>query len=273
MSSPFPDPSAQARRRIRQALDALADGPSPTGLAERAVRAAQRRRRARAAAAGLATAVIVGAAAFVYSGEPAPTVVTPGLTDSVTASPTAMPSPQPCVSYTTSSEERLDPASWPDFVSTVVDRLLAGGTTTLNRSDLHMSSGFAWCGRMSERSPLQAARAVVGLGDQDRAGQLVIEIYVDVPIELDSCTEVAGQVPAPIEIMFCDEPTATTPLVFGQTPINPNSQPDEEIAVIAIYSDEKVVTIELNPGFGGFAFTTEQLRDAVMDPALYALIP
>jgi hypothetical protein len=268
MSSPFPDPSAQARRRIRRALDALADGPSPTGLADRALQVARRRSRARTVgAAGLATAAIVGAAAFVYSGEPAPPVVTPGPTSSGSASP------RPCVSYTTSSEERLDPAGWPDFVSTVADRLLAGGATTLTRSDFRMSSGYGWCDRTTERSPLQAARAVIGLGDQDRAGQMVIEIYAALPVELTSCTDVEEQVPAPIEIMFCDDPTATTPLVFGQTPVNPNRQPYDEIAVVAIYPDEKVVTIELNPGSCGFAFTAQQLRDAVTDAALYAIIP
>ncbi len=267
MSSPSFEPPAAASRRIQQALHALADAPIPLDVADRALAAARRRRRVRTGGSGLAVVAVLGAVFFVYSGQPAPPVVTPG----PTASANSAASPRPCVSYTSSSDGSVDPAGWPDFVSIVVDRL--SRAATMDRSDFHMSSGYGWCVSTYERSPLQAARAVIGLGDRDAAGLLALEIYRSMPIELASCVDVFDQVPEQIDILFCDDPVGTTPLVFGQTPVNPNRQPGDEIAVVAIYPDEKVVSLELSPGAAGFAFTVEDLRDVVTDPGLYALIP
>jgi hypothetical protein len=260
---------------LKRALHELAEAPGPDSLANAALAGAERARRKQVALGGLAAvaAAAMIAAPFLLrpSAQPslqpaAPRVELPAnATDECVQAPSVSP-----------TVKRVAPENWPDFVQIVMAKLPP-------RADYEMQSGYALCkpevGGEKQLGntpfPLKAAYAVINLGPMREHGHLTVNLAQfsldDVPqncaavqAELNVPNEVNPTGPKP-ELLFCDEATATTPLVFA-------SRSYSTTYVNAVFGDFRV-WIESIPfaGDGQPEIGPEALRAVVTDPALPAL--
>jgi hypothetical protein len=117
---------------------------------------------------------------------------------------------------------------------------------------------------------LTPKHAVINLGLSREHGHLTVNLYIhgtDVPAD---CAALANRrLPEWINerVLFCTDRTATTPMVTGLSI-------DEQATVSASYADGRLITMESIPNPGQpLAVTAAQLRDAVTDKAVYAVIP
>lgn len=252
--------------RLRSALDELAAGPLPADLADRALARAERNRRLRYAA-------VTGAAALVVAGS-VPLAVSLGGTHPGGGSPLAAPAdstsasprsraiqPVSCVQSPplSATVKEVAPADWPDFVRTVVAALPT-------RSDYVMQSGWSWC----DYGGSPNAYAVINLGRAREHGHLTVNLYIHGTGVPADCAALANRrIPASVDehVLFCTDRTATTPMVSGLSI-------DGQATVSASYADGRLISMESIPNPGQpLAVTAEQLRDAVTDKAVYAVIP
>jgi hypothetical protein len=179
------------------------------------------------------------------------------------------------------TEKRVAQENWPDFVQIVIAKLPP-------RSDYIMQSGYALCkpepsgelGGGAVRVPPQGADehkiayAVINLGGLREHGHLTVNLAQTDPGEApQTCAavqqqldahEVSPEAPKP-ELLFCEEATATAPLVFATRMLS-------IITATAAYDDfrvwmESIATdLDQQPEIG-----PEALRAVVTDPALAAL--
>lgn len=231
--------------QLRDVLRHLADIGQPEALADRALVQATRLRRRNTALAGGAVVALAAAVAMPFA-----------LTGGGRGAPSAaIPSEaQACRIFTNDGESTggVPRAEWPEFVLIAVADLPPRGDYTLQ-------SGFGICPELfnlpdsSGRRSIVAS-AIVNLGPNRENGALTIDLFAH--REVTSCAAL------PQAPRFCDEATASTPLVYG-------SGDETSPRVTAVYPDGRMAVIESLHG----PFSFDDLKFVVTDRALADLIP
>ena len=236
----------QLESNLRRGLDQIGIQPGPPDLTDQALAGARRVRRRRLLLAAAAAVALAGVSIPLLPhgrGGPAPTPV--GVTP---ATPSA---PAPCQSITLDATPLGGVAleSWPEFVRVVIPSLPP-------RSDYTLQYASITCTGVAPKSP--NAYAVINLGASRENGYLTIRLYFDSVEAPNTCAEV----PTPAEdLLFCDEATATGPMVIG-VDLGSNF-----LIVTAVYHDHRMVSIEVHtPAIG-----IDVMRTVVNDPDLARL--
>jgi hypothetical protein len=254
-------------QRIRAALDELAEGPAPSGLADRALAGAARNRRLRHGLAIGATAMAITLAvpAVAHWGR------SPAVQDNSAASQTGAPlftagsvaSGDRCVQLPGGHPlvKEVAPEEWPDFVQVTVAALPS-------RSDYVMQSGYSWCAYQDGGAD---AYAVVNLGHKREHGHVTVNMYIRPEGTPVDCAGVDRLASSPLHgsynVLFCNEKTAATRLVYGL-------QLPSSVIVGSVYADGKTVVMESNvDGQRPLAISADQLRQAVLETQLHDVIP
>jgi len=234
---------------LRQDLRELADAPGPPSLADQALADARKVRRWRAALAGASAMTLTALIAI-------PLVVL-GPAASWSLLPFGAPGADtPCETATDEAEPRLGVpvAEHPNFVRVVISKLPP-------RDDYSLQSASGTCVD-SDALPgavvLDNAYAVINLGPNREHGHLTVDLYHQT--EPITC---ATQPRPPEEVLFCEDATATTPLVMAANTGSPGY-----FVVTAIYPDARTVSI----GSITTPFDVATIQSVVTDPALADLL-
>jgi hypothetical protein len=228
---------------LSQRLRELANQPGPPSLADRALVGARRTRRLRvvlAAAGALALAGAIAGTVLANFGPPQGISVGAPNGGCKTATDESVP------------QTGVPPADWPEFVTIVVDKLPP-------RSDYTLQSAYGVCTLPdAPNGPRPSAYAVINLGPSRASGHLTVDLFYGAANTPTSC----ASLPTPTEqVLFCDDATATEPMVFGV------DQGDLKI-VTAVYPDARTISI----GSNGTPLDAEALRTVVADPDLAGLL-
>jgi len=205
---------------LTRALNELAEAPGPAEMATAALTGARRRRRAQWGLSGLAAFALVGviAAPFLLAPQASPNLqaAAPPLASKAAELPNT--AQDECVQAPSVSptEKRVAEENWPEFVRTVIAKLPP-------RADYIMQSGYALCD--AGAGPGRRAYAVINLGPLREHGHLTVNIDEVTPARVSiNCSgvlqhlseEKSAHPDAPKrELLFCDEATGTTPLVYA----------------------------------------------------------
>ena len=230
---------------LRRDLRELADVPGPASLADRALARArtQRRHRVVVAGAGLLVLVALVALPFVVDVRPLGFRLPFGASDTT-----------PC-EEATDDVKLPGPSDYPRFVRLVLSKMPP-------RDDYSLQSAQGMCPPFGEpEGPAGEQRqgyAVINLGPNREHGHLTVTLSrVTRQFPCDA-------LPTPEDgLIFCEDATATAPLVLGV-----RVDGDNYVIVTAIYLDGRSVSI----GAIGTPFGADALRPVVTDPAVAALI-
>jgi hypothetical protein len=179
---------------LREGLKELAVVPQPVSLADRALNRAASIRRRRV------TLGVIGVVAL------AALVAIPLLISGTGTTPVGGGGGGGCKTVTDESDppHGVPVAEWPDFVTLTVRAMPP-------RTDYTLQSGYGVCPRADATGEAELAYAVINLGPSRENGHVTISLRHET---LAACADV----PKDVSVSFCDEPTATSPLVFGMDP-------------------------------------------------------
>ncbi|MGK5741257.1 hypothetical protein [Micromonospora sp. URMC 103] len=247
--------NSHIEENLGRGLRELADAPAPVGLADRALHRARRARLAAAVGSGSAAVVaaLAVAAPFVFSG------------DERDQAPPAAALPSPggdCAPLPSLSPDRTGGAqkTWPDFVRVAVERLPAGG-------DYALESAYGPCHPADVKAP--NAYAVVTIGPDGADGRLTIRLDdgtwgENAIVSPTTCSqanqmEVSGEGRAAGKLVFCEEATAQSPIVYGI------EAPTRELTVLASLDDGRTAWVSSHPATvgGPSEVSPDDLRDVV----------
>jgi hypothetical protein len=237
--------------RLRHDLHELADAPGPASQADRALAGARQVRRRRV--------VLAGACATTLAALLAIPVVIVGPARTWSLLPFGRAAGTPCESATDEAQppDGVPSAEQPRFVRVVLTKLPP-------REDYVLQSAYGICalpdapaGSIGE---LPNGYAVINLGPNREHGHLTVSIYHEpAPVTCDTLTT------PPDQLLFCQDATATTPLVLAaRTGGGPS-----DFVVTAIYPDSRAVSI----GSNTTPLDVATVRSVVTDPALVELLP
>jgi len=226
--------------RLREDLHELSDVPAPVSSVDQVLanaRKARRRRIGLAAAGSTALALLIAVPLL------------PGMPMEGFHLPFGEPATgSPCESATDEADPPVGvPASGqPQFVRVFLTKLPP-------RDDYFLQSAYCMCSAPEEQAGLPSGYAVINLGPNREHGHVTITIQYTKTVP--TCATLPAQ---PQEFMFCEDATATTPLVYA------HASQDNYYSVTAVHSDGRSVTMEAI----GTPFAPATVKSVVTEPEL-----